>query len=397
MFRRWIALALLDAGATRERKWITGPGRVTRYAAAVLGRVLHPLDRRQQTLLLTTLAFGGSQASDLWQLLPDDQREALTEKQKKLDEVPRDKRVPLMVRELKGLMSFRSVKGLDGVEPSWLAAGFKGESPRVIAAVLLYLPSSLTKQIVARLPEGVQRALPTREEMRGVPLEVVKLVRSRFDAKFIAMPLEGDLTSLSFNNLVLLSAKELVVLIRSIGADEIACAFLAVGKRALAEFLSKLAPQDGEELIAAVRRADVKDGMELKSAQAFLGKVLSGAPPQQPARSGPNTGNVSRASGNTSGIAFANTDELFQKAGIYRLARAIVIDEAVTTRQVVQRFPRAHGRLLLEYVERVKEREIDEGQVRRLRDQILEGLVNLSRRGKIDQRFGEVPTQYEAR
>lgn len=363
----------------------------------MLGRVLHPLDRRQQTLLLTTLAFGGSQASELWQLLPDDQREALTEKQKKLDEVPRDKRVPLMVRELKGLMSFRSVKGLDGVEPSWLAAGFKGESPRIIAAVLLYLPSSLTKQIVARLPEGVQRALPTREEMRGVPLEVVKLVRSRFDAKFIAMPLEGDITSLSFNNLVLLSAKELVVLIRSIGADEIACAFLAVGKRALAEFLSKLAPQDGEELIAAVRRADVKDSMELKSAQAFLGKVLSGAPPQQPGRSGPNTGNVPRAGGNTSGIAFANTDELFQKAGIYRLARAIVIDEANTTRQVVQRFPRAHGRLLLEYVERVKEREIDEGQVRRLRDQILEGLVNLSRRGKIDQRFGEVPTQYEAR
>lgn len=360
--------------------------------------MLHPLDRRQQTLLLTTLAFGGSQAAELWQLLPDELQGPLQEKQAKLDEVPREKRVPLMVRELKGLMSFRSVKGLDGVEPSWLAAGFKGESPRVIAAVLMYLPSSLTKQIVARLPEGVQQALPSREEMKGVPLEVVKLVRARFDAKFIAMPLEGELTSLAFSDLVLLSAKELIVLIRNIGADEIACAFLAVGKRALAEFLSKLSPQDAEELVAAVRRADVKDGMELKAAQTFLGKILTGAPPPGSQKVGPNTNNgVPRAGGNTSGIAFANTDELFQKAGIYRLARAIVVDEALPVRQVVQRFPRAHGRLLLEYLERVKERELDEGMTRRLRDQILDVLVNLSRRGKIDQRFGAVPTQFETR
>jgi hypothetical protein len=196
-----------------------------------------------------------------------------------------------------------------------------------------------------------------------------------------------------------LSAKELIVLIRNIGADEIACAFLAVGKRALAEFLSKLSPQDAEELVAAVRRADVRDALELKSAQAFLGKILSGSPPSSQ-RVGSNTGNVSqvpRAGGNTSGIAFANTDELFQKAGLYRLARALVVDEPLPVRQVVQRFPRAHGRLLLEYLERVKERELDEQQVRRLRDQILDVLVNLSRRGKIDQRFGSVPTQFETR
>lgn len=346
--------------------------------------------------MLTTLAFGGSQASELWQLLPDEAQGPLAEKQQKLDEIPREKRVQLMVRELKGLMSFRSVKGLDGVEPSWLAAGFKGESPRVIAAVLMYLPSSLTKQIVARLPEGVQQALPSREEMKGVPLEVIKLVRARFDAKFIAMPLEGELQSLAFSDLVLLSAKELIVLIRNIGADEIACAFLAVGKRALAEFLSKLSPSDAEELVAAVRRADVKDGMELKAAQTFLGKILTGAPPSS-SRVGPNTGGVPRAGGNTSGIAFANTDELFQKAGLYRLARAIVVDEPLPVRQVVQRFPRAHGRLLLEYLERVKERELDEALTRRLRDQILDVLVNLSRRGKIDQRFGAVPTQFETR
>jgi len=339
------------------------------------------------------MSFAGSQAHDLWQFLPDDEAAAIQEKAQKLEEIPREKRVSLMIRELKGLMSFRAVKGLDGVEPSWLAAGFKGESPRVIAAVLAYMPSSLSRQIVQRLPENVQQSLPAREALKDVPMDVIKLVRARFDQKFIVMPLERELADMAFDDVVLLTAKELITLVRSVGADETACAFLAVGKRALAEFLSKLSPQDGEELLAAVRRADVKDSMELKSAQTFLGKVLVAGPAP---RGGASTA-MPRASGNNSGMAFANTEELFQKAGLYRLARAISVADQTAIRQVVQRFPRAHGRLLLEYLERVRERELDDGGLRRLRDQILTALVNLSRRGKIDARYGAVPTRYETR
>lgn len=366
----------------------------TCYRRAVLGRVLHPLDRRQQSLLLTAMSFGGSEARELWKFLPDDDGRAIAAKAATLEDIPREKRVPLMVRELRGLMSFRAVKGLDGVEPSWLAAAFKGESPRVIAAVLMYLPSSLSRQIIARLPDGVQKALPAREALKDVPMEVIKLVRSRFDQKFVQMPLERDLSDLGFEDVVLLSAKELITLVRSIGADEIACAFLAVGKRALAEFLTKLAPQDGEELLAAVRRSDVKDGMELKAAQAFLGKVLTAAP------SRPGTGTspgIRGVGGNTSGMAFANTDELFQKGGLYRLARALSVEDETAVRQLVQRFPRAHGRLLLEYIERVRERDNDDAAVRRLRDQIIAAVANLSQRGKIDGRYGAVATRYEAR
>jgi hypothetical protein len=357
----------------------------------VLGRLLHPLDRRQQTLLLTTVAFAGSQAAELWSLLPDDVAAALQEKAGKLDEIPREKRVPVVVRELKGLMAFRGVKGLDGIEPSWLAAGFKGESPRVIAVALMFLPSSLSRQIVQRLPEHVQQALPARDELRNIPLDVAKLVRARFERKFIAMPAERELAELAFADVVLLSARELITVVRNVGADEIACAFLAVGKRALAEFLTKLSPADSEELIAAVRRADLKDGMELKAAQAFLGKVLTAG------ATSVKGGSTPRMSGNTSGIAFANTDELFQKAGLYRLARALSVEDPLAVQQLVQRFPRAHGRLLLDYLDRVRERGLDEAQVRRLRDQIVDVVVNLARRGKIDARFAAVPTRFETR
>ncbi len=336
----------------------------------MLGRLLHPLDRRQQTLLLTMLSFGGSQAKDLLSLLPDEDANAMSEKQAKLEEIPREKRVALMVRELKQMMTFRAMKGLEGVEPSWLSAGFKGESPRVIAIALMHMPSSVSRQIVSRLPEPVREALPPREALKGVPLTVVKLVRARFDAKFATMPLERDLAELRFRDLVLLTAKELVVVIRHVGADEIACAFLAVGKRALAEFLNKLPPSDAEELIAAVKRADMKDQMEVKAARGFLARVLG---------------------------SFNNTDELFQKAGLYRLARAISVEDTTYVRQVSQRFPRAHGRLLNEYLVRTKECALEEAQVARLRDQVLDVIVNLSRRGKIEARYGQSPIAYESR
>jgi flagellar motor switch protein FliG len=336
----------------------------------MLARLLHPLDRRQQTLLLTLMSFGGSEAKELMAFLPDEDQAALGEKATKLDEIPREKRVPLMIRQLTQMMTFRAMKGVEGVEPSWLSAGFKGESPRVIAIALMHMPSSIARQIVSRLPDAVREAMPSREELASVPLPVVKLVRARFDAKFATMPLERELTQLRFRDLVMLTAKELVTVIRHVGADEIACAFLAVGKRALAEFLNKLPPEDAEELIAAVKRADMKDQMEVKAARGFLAKVL----------------------GN-----FNNTDELFQKAGLYRLARAISVEDPTYIRQVSQRFPRAHGRLLGEYLGRVREEALDDAQVRRLRDQVLDVVANLSRRGKIEARYGQSPVAYEAR
>jgi hypothetical protein len=335
----------------------------------MLGRLLYPLDRREQTMLLTLMSFAGSSAPELFVHLPDDVSARFREKAKKLDEIPKEKRVPLMIRELKQLMSFRASKGLEGVEPSWLTAGFKGESPRIVAVTLMHMPASVARQITQRLPEGIRNAMPPREELKDVPLEVVKLVRARFDAKFAAMPAEGELAELRFRDIVLLDAKELVTLVRQIGADELACAFLAAGKRALADLLARLPPADAEELMTATKRAAAEDQMEVKAAQAFLGKIL----------------------GN-----FHNTDELFQKAGLFRLARAVSQEDAITVRQLAQRYPRAHGRLLTEYLARVRERDpLEDAQVMRLRDQVLRVVVNLSRRGKIDARYGQAQVGFE--
>jgi hypothetical protein len=336
----------------------------------MLPRLLHPLDKRQQTLLLTTMSFGGASAEELLDFLPDDDANALRQKVYTLSEIPKEKRVPLMVRQLRQLIQFRATKGLEGVEPSWLIAGFRGESPRTVAIVLMHMPSSIARQIQSRLPDAVRNAMPSRQELRGIPLEIVKLVRTRFN-KFASMPTEHELEELRFVDLVLLTARELVTLVRKVGANELAVAFVAVGKRALAELLGRLPPEHAEELIAAVKRVTAADQIEFQEAQAFLGRVM----------------------GN-----FHNTDELFQKAGLYRLARSIAMEESVFVRQLSQRFPRAHGRLLTDYLSRVRQLEPEPPEkIFQLRDQVLEEVADLARRGKIDGRYAQSPIAYESR
>lgn len=329
----------------------------------MLAPLLHPLDREQSSMLLAVLTFGGADAVQLLDLLPDEHAEPLKAKIEKLMEIPKEKRVPLMLRELKQYMQYRHTRGIDGVDPSWLASGFKGESPRVIAAALMHMPASVSRQVIERLPKELRESLPSRAELQKVPLSVLKLVRARFDEKFASMPvLENDLRALSFREIMVLEGRELVALTRALGIEELAVAFSSVGKRALAELLARLPKPNAEELIAAVRRVDPQDMEDIKTAQVFLSRILTG---------------------------FTHTEELFQKSGLYRLARACLYEDHELVRRVCQRFPRAHGKLLLDYLLRVRELRdtLTEERTLRIQDTVLDQVKELAGRGKIASRY----------
>jgi flagellar motor switch protein FliG len=329
----------------------------------MLAPLLHPLDREQSSLLLATLTFGGQDAMALLDLLPDEVSQPLKKKSEKLLEIPKEKRIPLMLRELKQYMQFRHTRGIDGVDPSWLAAGFKGESPRVIAAALMHMPASLSRQVIERLPAELKALLPSRAELQKVPLPIIKLVRARYDEKFASMPvLENDVRTLSFKEIMALEGRELVAVTRAVGIDELACAFAAVGKRALAELLTRLPRHNADELIAGVRRVDAQDVEDSKTAQRFLSRVLDG---------------------------FTHTEELFQKAGLYRLAKACVYEDNELVRRICQRFPRAHGKLLLDYLQKARDARdsLTEERAWRTQDAILDQVKELAGRGKIASRY----------
>ena len=54
---------------------------------------------------------------------------------------------------------------------------------------------------------------------------------------------------------------------------------------------------------------------------------------------------------------------------------------------------------MADYVERIDtlDMDVDEDALARLRDQILDELAELSRRGKIDPRFGQIELTYETK
>ncbi|MBN2359983.1 MAG: hypothetical protein JXR83_11065 [Deltaproteobacteria bacterium] len=335
---------------------------------ALFQQLYATVGRRDAMLLLTSIFFSGNQAAELFEFLPEEVAARLAEHSEKLLAIPRQKRLMLLVREMRRLMSIRTTFRLEGVDPSWLIAGFRGEKPRIVAMVLLHMPSSISRQIVERLPPAVRQALPPRGELRNVPLEIVQLVRKRFDAKFAMMEVPRQLSHFGFKEVLALEARELIALTRVLGIEELACAFVSVGKRALAELLRRMPRENAEELLVAVKKVTRRNAMEIKDAQKFLARVL---------------------------VNFQNTDELFQKAGLYQLAKAIATEDRDFVRQVCQRFPRAHGRLLEEYLAKAKELgESDQQLTQALQDRVLDQVRDLSARGKINTRYMKYTFRY---
>ena len=220
---------------------------------STLGRMLHPLPKKQQALLLTLLTYGGADWEQLLSFLPEEHPSSIRQKSEKLVELPLEKRVPLFIRELRQLVKFRPLVGLEGVDPTWLVAGFQGESPRTIAVTLMHMPSSVTNQIVSRLPKEVQEAMPSRRELSQLPMDILKRVRRQFHDKFATMPVGEDKQDFGFDDILILQGQELVSLVRQMGVQEMACQLSSTGRRALAQFLKQQPTHLTEELMVALK------------------------------------------------------------------------------------------------------------------------------------------------
>src|SRR5512142_36282 len=133
---------------------------------------MHPffetLDERDTMLLLTTLTVGGSEATAVFAGLAPERRTRLDAKAKALLAIPKEARVPFIVHEMKRLIDFQGLRGAERVDPSWLLHALKGETPRVVAAVLVSLPPPAVRGILERLPAAIRQRLPSKEEMKRV-------------------------------------------------------------------------------------------------------------------------------------------------------------------------------------------------------------------------------------
>ena len=322
-----------------------------------------PLSEREVALLLTTLTVGGSDQVGIFQHLPPQTRGRLQEKATALLNISSDKRVPLMVRELKSLLAFNGLRGVERLDPSWIVQGLKGESARVIATVLINLPTPMVRSVLKRLPTAVRKELPPKDEIRQIPDEVILGVRQIFETRFDAMPIPSA-GPFTFKDTLHLERIEIFDLMRDLGLVELGQAFVSVGKLALVELCRRLPRDKAEELILAVRSASTVDLPDRKSAQRFLSRVV---------------------------VNFEDTEEFFQKAGLWRLAKASLLEDNEFRAAFRQRIPRKAGQLFTTYLEKAGEmQELTPEVLQRLQDSVLVRIRQLSKRGAIGSRWQQV-------
>lgn len=335
--------------------------------------LFYPLSPRLTMLLTTIFTHGAKDDLHLLELLPDDDMYTVKEKAEALLELDGEKRAAVVAREIRRQVQFAGIAGLEAVDPSWLLAGIRGEQPRTIGIILAQLSAGARSRILSQLPPAVRAHIPAKEDLQDTRLEMMRIVRQRFETKFVPMSAPpGAPTQFYFKDIVLLEARDLIQLVRALGIEQLGAAFWTIGRRKLAELCTSLGPQAAEELIAAVKETVAEDAMEIAEAKHLLRQVLPG----------------SRVEGTGTEAKERFQAELFQKAGLFRLAQACRAERPGFVQQLAQRIPRSHGQLLKSYVYRLGENpEVDEARLQRLQDQVLYRVERLAERGKVNPRY----------
>lgn len=345
--------------------------------AGLGANVFYGLSPRITVLLGTIFTQGGADDLYILDYLPDEDAYLAKDKAEKLLALDGQKRAAIIANEMRRQFQFRGVIGLDQVDASWLLAALRGEQPTTIGIVLAQLSASTRARVLAQIPPVVRAKVPTKDELKGTRLEIMRVIRQLFESRFATMPVPpSEPTEFYFRDIVLLEGRELIHLIRAIGVEQLASAFLTVGRRKLAELCQKLGKDAAEELVATVKQTEARDAMDMNDANTFLQRMLLGI-------------KLDEARGVSIDEARARFQrELFQKAGLLRLAHAIRAERPAFVQQLGQRLPRSHGRLLRTYVERMDEiAAFDDGRIRRLQDLILYRVEKLAARGKVNPRF----------
>lgn len=338
--------------------------------------LFYPLSPRLTMLLSTMFTQGGADDMHILDHLPDDDAYALQEKAELLLQIDGERRAAIVVREIRNQLQFAGSARLEAIDPTWLLSGVKGEQPLTIGIVLAQLPASTRGRIIAQLPPAVRERIPTKDELKNTRPEIMRIVRQKFELGFATMPAPpGEPTNFYFKDIALLEGRELVQLVRALGIEELGAVFLTVGRRKLAELCHSLGRQASEELIAAVKETDPRDGMNIDDANAFLSRMLLGLKVE--AERGEDLGEAKER--------FQR--ELFQKAGLFRLAKTVRLERPSFIQQLAQRLPRTHGRLLKSYVHRINDGPLDEAKLRRLQDLVLYRVEKLAARGKVNPRY----------
>lgn len=303
------------------------------------------LSKRQTMLLLTAVTFGGNESVEAFEHLPDEEKDILTHRAKGLLEIPREKRIPVLVSEIKRLITARR-RQLGAADPVRLAKVLSNERSALVEVVLKALPATLADAVRKDLP---QRA-PVKLK-REVRQDVLSIVRWKLeDALKLGSPQVG---LFKFSDLLTMQQRELLTICDRMGA------------RALATAIAGL-PDDEQQKLFGAMPPDQKSLAQRASEAGKARKLTEG-----------DSRTVLEMYG-----AMENPSAGLRSAGAQRLARACLAQSQEFAIKIIDRHPGELGKLLSKWVKEERNRPLrgDGG-----RGDIVEQMERLAQRGVIDR------------
>lgn len=303
------------------------------------------LSKRQTMLLLTSLAFSGREAVAAFEHLPPDEEELLKHRAAALLQIPHEKRVPLLLLEIKRLVNQRS-RQLSSADPRHLAEMLKREKPATIEVVLRALPGDLAEAVRAAIPNH-----PTFKLRREVRPEILSIVRWKLEeAVQQKSPMVG---AFRFTDLLTLQEREILSVCDRMGARVLSTAIAGLNAADSEELLSKLPP---DQRVLALKASEAARSKKLNEGDAKTVLEMH--------------------------AALVTPSEGMRSAGAQRLMRACVAQSPEFVQLMLARFSGDLGKLLQRWAKEERKRPVkfDGGRL-----DIVEQLERLAQKGIVDR------------
>ena len=194
------------------------------------------LSRRQTMTLLTALTYGGREAVEAFDHLREEEAEVLRERAAAILRIPRDRRVPLIVREVRRLIAEGRAQ-LSSADPERIARILAKERPALVEVALRTLPVATADAVRSRLPS---RPAPTRR-VEPKP-QILQLVRWKLEEALQRDAHRERRGSFDVVDLPLLTPRELATLCDRLGARSLAPVLASLPQPAREAWLAKLRP-----------------------------------------------------------------------------------------------------------------------------------------------------------
>lgn len=296
-------------------------------------------------LLLTSLAFGGSEAVEAYAHLDSAEEELLRHRASALLQIPRDKRVPVLVQEIKRLVTQRR-RQLASAEPKRLAQLLRKERGALVEVVLNALPADLATAVRSEMgnPPGLKL-------LRDVKPEVLSIIRWKIeDALRATGPQIG---SFRFTDLMTMQQREVLAVADRMGARVLATAIAGLAEQERASFLGQLPP---DQKALAARAAEAGGSRRLTEKDARLVLEMHGA--------------------------LENPSLGMRSAGAQRIIRACYAQGGEFAQRFAQRHGGELGKLLARWLKEEKAKPV-KGDGGRL--DIVEQFERLAQKGIVDR------------